>query len=117
MVIDHSHVFINQAVWDANCLNRAIDEKDYYSTRVLDDNSFLYGMFFRNLPISEDAFNNTKEAIRDSVNEQAMRNIVADIPYEWRPLTKDIDALIRYILYRIEHIDDIIITIMNYLRK
>lgn len=45
-VIDHSHVFINQAIWDANCLHRAMEEKDYFSTRILEDNNYLYDMFF-----------------------------------------------------------------------
>ena len=117
MVIDHSHVFINQAVWDAYCLKRAIDEKDYYSTKVLDDNSFLYGMFFRNLPLTEKNFSKVKEELRNTVNEHRLRSIVDEIPIEWRPSTRDINALIRYVLYRIEHIDDIITTILNYLCK
>ena len=117
MVIDHSHVFINQAVWDDNCLNRAIDEKDYYSTRVLEDNSILYGMFFRHLTITEECFEGIKEEMKNIVTEESLRSIVSDIPKEWLPPDRNIEALIRYILYRVEHIDDITITILNYLRR
>jgi len=49
-VIDHSHVFINQAVWDASCITRAMKEKDYFSMKVLEDNNYLYSMFSGQCP-------------------------------------------------------------------
>jgi hypothetical protein len=115
-VIDHSHVFINQAIWDATCLKRAIKEKDYFSTRVLDDNYLLYNMFFRNMSVTEDKFTDLKINFRNKITENALRNIISDIPKEWLPSDKDINALIEYLLYRIDHLNDICVTIINHLK-
>ena len=40
-VIDHTHVFISQALWDASCLKRAMEENDLLDTKVLEYNSYL----------------------------------------------------------------------------
>lgn len=114
-VIDHSHVFVNQAIWDANCLMRAMQEKDYLSTRVLDENRILYGMFFRNMSIHKEDFDELKLFFCSKITEKVLRGIISDIPPEWSPSSRDIDALIEYLLYRIDHIEDICITISNYI--
>lgn len=116
-VIDHSHVFINQAVWDANCLIRAIQEKDYFSTRVIDENKILYGMFFRNMSIHKEDFDELKLLFRNKITKRVLQDIIADIPTEWLPPAQDVDALVEYLLYRIDHIDDICITISNHINK
>lgn len=53
-VIDHTHVFINQTFWDANCLKRAMEENDLLDTKVLEYNSYLYEMFFRNFSVTKE---------------------------------------------------------------
>ena len=116
-VIDHSHVFINQAVWDANCLIRAMEEKDYYSTRILDDNSFIYEMFFQNMFVKKGDFERIKELFKNRITENRIVQYINDMPKEWLPPQKDMEALLRYILYRIDHIDDICITILNYVNR
>lgn len=116
-VIDHSHVFVNQAIWDANCLELAMKEKDYFSTRVLEENKYLYNMFFHNMKPSSGEFSEIKERFCTKISEGLLRSIIADMPKEWISSDKDVDALIKYTLYRIEHIDDICITILNYLDK
>jgi hypothetical protein len=116
-VIDHSHVFVNQAIWEASCLERAIEEKDYFSTRVLEENDYLYGMFFRNMSFNADDFSHLKSVFREKITETVLRSFILDMPSEWIPQTRDLEALIKYILYRIEHIDDICNTILKYLNK
>jgi len=53
-VIDHTHVFINQTFWDANCLKRAMDENDLLNTKVLEYNTYLYQMFFQNFSVTKE---------------------------------------------------------------
>ena len=53
-VIDHTHVFINQTFWDASCLKRAMEENDLLDTKVLEYNSYLYGMFFHNFSVTKE---------------------------------------------------------------
>lgn len=116
-VIDHSHVFINQAIWDANCLKRAIQEKDYFSTKVLEDNEYLYRMFFQILPVRKEKFTDIVSLFRDKIMEDTLHNIITDIPKLWLPDQTNIDALIEYILYRVNHLDDICATIINFIQK
>ncbi len=116
-VIDHSHVFINQAIWDANCLTRAINDRDYFSTRILEDNLYLYSMFFHNMSVTNEALKKNALIFHDIVTESNLRNILLDIPQEWLPSQRDLDALVKYILYRVNHIEDICTTIINFLKK
>ena len=53
-VIDHTHVFINQALWDSACLERAMEENDLLSTKVLEYNERLYSMFYQNILITKE---------------------------------------------------------------
>lgn len=116
-VIDHSHVFINQAIWDASCLNRAIAEKDYFSTRILDNNTYLYSMFFHNIAITKKHFDKLKIEFSNKITKKTIYSILADVPSVWMPTSRDTDTLVAYILYRIDHLDDIYTTISNYLTK
>lgn len=116
-VIDHSHVFINQAIWDASCLKRAISERDYFHTNVIENNKILYSMFFHNMSIKEENFSDIKVSFRNKITDEILRSFISDIPHEWLPPDRDIDALVEYILYRVEHIDEICTTILNYLNK
>ncbi len=116
-IIDHSHVFVNEAIWDAACLQRAQEEKDYFSTRILEENSYLYSMFVKRLKLKEECFLPVSDVIRSRFTEENMRKIVDEIPKEWIPSEKNINALIGYIRYRVAHLDDICITILDYYRK
>lgn len=116
-VIDHSHVFINQAVWNAHCLQTAMAEKDYFSTKVIEKNEILYKMFFQNMSIREENFSDIKINFRSKITDGVLRSFISDIPHEWLPPDEDINALVEYILYRVEHIDEICTTILNYLNK
>ena len=116
-VIDHSHVFINQAIWDAPCLKRAIAERDYFSTNVIENNKILYYMFFRNMSIREENFRDIKVIFHSKITDELLHGIISDIPQEWLPPDRDINALVEYILYRVEHIDEICTTILSYLNK
>lgn len=116
-VIDHSHVFINQAIWDASCLKRGMQEKDYFSTKILDYNDYLYSMFYRNMSVAENNFKDLKESFRSKITEDTLYSVISDIPKEWLPSEEDIDVLVEYLHYRIEHLDDICVTIINHLKK
>ena len=116
-VIDHTHVFINQTIWDSNCLLRAINEKDYRSTTVLERNYNLYRMFFNNLYLSNTTFSDLIIIFKQKVTEEKIKEYISEIPESWRPPQKDLDALVRYILYRIEHLEEICFTIINYINK
>lgn len=116
-VIDHSHVFRNGAIWNESCLRRFMDERDYLSTEVLESNEYLYSMFYHNMSVSQSALDALKVKFSDTVTAPILYHIISDIPTEWCPTDADIAALIEYLLYRVQHIDEICAAILNYLKN
>lgn len=103
-VIDHSHVFKNGTIWDANCFRYGIKENDYLSTEILDANSKMYGMFFQNMLFNEDMLTEEAKRIKNIIDMPILDGILNEIPKEWMPGENDILALKEYLLYRAEHI-------------
>lgn len=115
-VIDHTHVFINQAIWDSNCLERAMASNDLFSTRILEENSYLYDMFFQNINVTKENLTEKSLLFKKRLNYDTISNIIASIPKEWMPSSKDIASLTKYIMYRVDNIDVIISTILKYIK-
>ena len=113
-VIDHTHVFINQAIWDATCLRRAIDENDLLSKRVLEDNSYLYEMFFHNFSVTKEMMEKESLVFKSRISRDIIAELIDLVPDEWKPRKEDLDELINYILYRVDNLDVIISTILIY---
>lgn len=103
-VIDHSHVFKNGTIWDANCFRYGIEENDYMSKEILAANSKMYNMFFQNMAFQAQVLENEAKFVHDTIDEQLIDDILQDIPLEWLPSEKDIKGLKEYLLYRNEHI-------------
>ena len=116
-VIDHSHVFKNGPIWDASCLRRFMSERDYLSTEILEANEYLYSMFYHNISISQKELDDLKVVFSNTITASVLHRIISDIPKEWCPSDTDIGALIEYLLYRIQHIDEICSTILKYLKN
>lgn len=113
-VIDHTHVFINQTFWDASCLKRAMEENDLLDTKVLEYNSYMYGMFFHNFSVTKEMLEKESLVFKSRINRDIIIKIIDIIPEEWKPKQKDIDELVNYILYRVDNLDVIISTILTY---
>lgn len=113
-VIDHTHVFINQTFWDSSCLKRAMEENDLLDTKVLEYNSYLYEMFFRNFSVTKEMLEKESSVFKSKINRDTIIELIDIIPEEWQPKQKDIAELINYILYRVDNLDVIISTILTY---
>ena len=116
-VIDHTHVFINQALWDASCLKRAMRENDLLDTKVLEYNSYLYQMFFHNFSITKEMLKEESLVFKSKISRDTIVGLINEVPDEWKPDKKDLDELVKYILYRVDNLDIIISTIMTYQKK
>lgn len=113
-VIDHTHVFINQTFWDANCLKRAMEENDLLDTKVLQYNAYLYEMFFHNFSITKEMLEKESLVFKSKISRDIILEFISIIPEEWKPNQKDLDELVKYILYRVDNLDVIISTILTY---
>lgn len=115
-VIDHTHVFINGAIWDSNCLKTAMKENDLLSTEVLECNERLYSMFFRNISITKEGLKQVSIEFKNKINSDIIRKFIEECPQEWRPTKESENVLVEYIMYRLNHLDVIISTILNYIK-
>lgn len=112
-VIDHTHVFVNQTVWDSQCLRRSIKERDILSTKVLDNNDALYSMFFQRVTINKNVLEPEIKYLQKQLNRTKIQDIVYGSPSEWSPTPGDEDALVDYICYRVDNLDTICSTITS----
>lgn len=113
-VIDHTHVFINQTFWDANCLKRAMEENDLLDTKILEDNSYLYEMFFHDFSITKEMLEKESLVFKSKIDRDTIIKLIGFVPEEWKPKQEDLDELVNYILYRVDNLDVIISTILTY---
>lgn len=115
-VIDHTHVFINGAIWDSGCLKTAIKENDLLSTEVLKFNDRLYSMFYRNISITKESLERSGLEFRNKVKRDVIKKFIEECPQEWRPTKECEEMLAEYLMYRIDNFNIIISTIMNYIK-
>lgn len=115
-VIDHTHVFVNGAVWNASCLKTAIKENDLLSTDVLEWNDRLYSMFYRNISITKETLKQASLEFKRKVNGNILKKFIEECPKEWRPTKENENMLVEYLLYRLDYVDIIISTIINYIK-
>lgn len=115
-VIDHTHVFINGAIWDSNCLKTAMKENDLPSTEILECNERLYSMFFRNISITKEILEQASMEFKNRINCEKIKKFIEECPSEWRPMQESENALVEYLMYRINHLNVIVSMIMNYIK-
>lgn len=116
-IIDHTHVFRNQTIWDCHCLEQGMHENDYLSKEILGNNSSTYNNFFCQMDIKKDSLLEESKSIVDTFYNLDLNSIYAMIPTEWKPNVSDLDMLTRYLNYRVTHIDKICDIIDEYSRR
>ena len=53
---------------------------------------------------------------KNKINCDIIKKYIKECPQEWRPTQENENMLIEYLMYRINHIDVIIATILNYIK-
>lgn len=107
MLIDHTHVFNKQCLWDKHQLEQCQQENDYRDTTILEKNSFLYSMFFNVVPKRLDKLLEISNSYKSKINKSILESIIKKIPIEWELSSNNANALIDYLLYRLDKLDDI----------
>lgn len=104
--IDHTHVFKNQAIWDANCLELGMKERDFLTRDILNCNEALYGYFSSDKPITYSSLKSVAEDFKRICNEKMVEEALNNLPKEWFISNTDLEALKEYLLYRACHLND-----------
>ena len=110
-IIDHTHVFKNEAMWDSNCFKYAIKDLDYKDSEIMRNNSYIYSMLA--IVINRKELESLLEKEIKSFKELWCKKInldeilYKDIPTKWGINKKNIDSLKKYLCYRVEHLSEI----------
>ena len=112
-VIDHSHVFKNETIWDAVALRQGIASDDYLDTTILENNQ-VYDLFFNsNKCITKDSLMTIAKDFQHKITKNVLCEVLKDLPKDWLIVKKDIMALEDYLLYRASHLIDMCEMIMK----
>lgn len=116
-LIDHSHVFKNETIWDAQCFKQGMNELDFNDNIIIKSNDDIYSMFYHTMNISLEQLKQTSLLFKEKISYDIINNIIKEIPNEWGLNSSNGLALINYILYRLEHIDDICLLIYKSIKN
>lgn len=105
-VIDHTHVFKNETIWCARDLNSGISNYDIADNDILESNETCYSLFFYNENLKEEKLKAAAEVFKKKLNYGIICDIIAGIPDEWKCCDKDLEALSKYLDYRLKNIDE-----------
>lgn len=111
-IIDHTHAFKNQCVWDQVSLSRQIRDKDYMDKDILEYNGHIYDKFIDTCArchggLSLQKLENIAEKFQKSIDENKLSDILLQVPDTWELNEPDATALKDYIMYRVQHLDEI----------
>lgn len=114
-VIDHSHVFKNQTIWDRYCLERGIEENDYKDETVFDANG--YEMFTENATITQASLKEAAENLSRSLTQERVSCAINTVPADWPTQQENMLSLKKYLNYRISHLEEICEMISGKLKR
>lgn len=102
-VIDHTHVFKNQSIWDANCLLRGIKELDYNDDTIIESN-VVYDLFAKDKCITKATLLAVAIDFKKKCTTELLDSVLKDLPKDWLIDNEDFCALKEYLLYRADHL-------------
>lgn len=103
-VIDHSHVFKNQALWNSYSLLFGIKNRDYNDENILDNND-IYDLFAKDKRITKASLLSVANDFQEKCTEESIDLVLKDLPKDWLISSDDLDALKEYLLYRAKHLN------------
>lgn len=107
-LIDHSHVFKNECIWDCNTFAQGIEENDYLDESIFDSNNELYTQSIMYSGLQKSDVMRAALEFREKLTPDVLHSIIHEIPHEWsHGIEGDIEALEGYLLYRVAHLSDI----------
>lgn len=112
-IIDHSHIFSMEALWNSIGLNQRIAENDFNDSTIMDDNWYQYSNFKKVLNIDIITMRDTIDYFKDHLSIDFFNNLIEKIPTVWENDKDELIALINYLIYRVEHLEEFANLIMN----
>ncbi len=113
-LIDHSHTFNLECIWDSGGLKQKILDKDYNDTYIMEGNAYLYSKFKDAMEISIYEMQPYVSFFKSKLNNNFFINIMNKIPLEWEKNKNELLSLAEYLTYRLDNIEKYISIIVSY---
>lgn len=113
-IIDHSHTFNMESIWNSTGLYQKIDSKDYLDDYIMKNNSYHYSKFKEALKIDLITMQDTVKYFQDNLPLDFFKGIIDKVPEVWENDKDELRALSEYLIYRMEHITDFAEMILSY---
>lgn len=115
LAIDHSHVFKNQSIWDKNTFIQGMKNSDYLDTDILEYNDYTYKSLFEIINFNNENTHRFTRLIKLNLTESIINDIISSLPSSWIKYVDELDIkyLIKYLIYRVEHIDETVSMIIE----
>ncbi|OPJ61598.1 HipA family kinase [Clostridium chromiireducens] len=104
-IIDHSHTFNLEALWNTHALEYKIIDEDFKDSAIMADNWYHYAKFKSVLELDLIVMKETVDYFKENLTKDFLESIVDKIPEVFEHNKNELKALIQYLLYRMEHID------------
>lgn len=94
-------------MWNNSTLEQAMKKHDYFSDEILIKNEEMYSKFVEYIFDDLKKLKSLAAIFKKKITESSLKRILNEIPIELVPDRKNTDAMVKYLLYRVDHIDDI----------
>lgn len=115
-VIDHTHVFKNETIWDSQCFIRGMEDDDYLDDDIMERNSIIYRMFAQSMYIDYNLLLQTAQEVQRLLTDEVLETVVMDVPREWGVTEESLESLRRYLAYRRNHLPQMCGLIYDYIQ-
>lgn len=114
-VIDHSHVFKNQSLWDHIAFDQGMKENDYTDKEIVQYNEDTYKPIWQIKTFDKNLARTQADIFKSILTPTLIDDIINQIPEEWKDYAseKDLKALAEYLNYRINNLQEIVTTIFE----
>lgn len=114
-VIDHSHVFKNQSLWDYIAFSQGIAENDYNDKIITEYNMDTYEHIWRIKKFDVELAKIHANEFKSILTPEFINDIINQLPDEWKNYAgqRNLDSLIEYLNYRIKNLPNIVNTIFE----
>jgi len=110
-LIDHSHVFKNETIWDKYCFQTGIATFDVRDTEILNSNRDAYNMFYSHLSVSKEKLTECAKLFDETLSYDILSEVLKCIPPQWGMTLEDSIALLDYLDYRLNNLETVCNTI------
>lgn len=114
LVIDHSHTFNLETLWDRIQLKSKIQEKDYLDEYIMEKNAYIYSRLKKSMELDLIIMQDTLDYFKSKLNEKIISDIINKVPEEWESNKEELLALKEYIIYRFSKLNHFADIILNY---